>query len=96
MDKMKREKSAGKKQQSKPAVAAKPNSTVANPPVGDNKQIDTETVETTVPATANSQAATSAARSPAAPQSVTISNGNRPSVKSSKPENSAQGNLFGF
>ncbi len=93
---MKREKSVGKKQQSKPAVAAKPNSTVANPPVGDNKQIDTKTVETTVPATANNQAATDAATSPAAPQSVTIANGNRPSVKSSKPENSAQGNLFGF
>lgn len=96
MDKMKREKSAGKKQQSKPAVAAKPNSTVANPPVADNKQIDNKTVETTVPATANNQAATNAATSPAAPQSVTIANGNRPSVKSSKPENSAQGNLFGF
>lgn len=98
MDKMKREKSAVKKQQSKSAVAAKPSSTTANSSAGTNTQTEAKKVETSVSKTEVNQAATivknSAAQS-SAPQATNASR-SQTNVKTSKPETSAQGNLFGF
>jgi hypothetical protein len=93
---MKREKSAGKKGASKQASETKTSAPIVNQSVGAKKQTETKTVETTVPAAANNQAATIAATSTAASQSVTTANRNKTTVKSNKPENSAQGNLLGF
>lgn len=91
MNKMKRENSKGKKGAGKQAQETKTSAPAADQLIGAQTQVETKTVETTVAASANNQAAAL----PADSQSVTA-NGSKPSDKNSKPEVTAQGNLFGF
>ena len=93
MDKMKREKSAGKKQQNKTAQDAKTNSPVSNQAAGSQSKAEAKSVQSSVAKTETSQIATTVASQNISAQTPSTT----PSQsKTSKPENSAQGNLFGF
>ena len=98
MDKMKREKSAGKKHQSKQAHDPKSSPSTANSSVGKPMQAAPKSVETGGLKPEVNQTATNAAvaATPPAASQATIANRSKTSVKTSKPEISAQGNLFGF
>lgn len=94
MDKMKREKSAGKKGASKPAHDAKSTSSVTNSIGGS----ETKPIQASASKPENIQPATTAATpatQPVASQTTGV-NRSKAGVKNSKPETSAQGNLFGF
>ena len=97
MDKMKREKSAGKKQQSKTAQDAKTGSSVSNQSAVSQAKPEAKSVQTSVAKSENNQTVM-----PVASQTIeaqTPSNTAtriKTSVKTNKPETSAQGNLFGF
>lgn len=91
MDKMKRDKAVGKKGAGIQAQETKTSAPAADQSIGAQTQVETKTVATTVAAPANNQAAAL----PADSQSVTA-NRSKPNVKNSKPEVTAQGNLFGF
>jgi len=98
MDKMKREKSTVKKQQSKSAVAPKPSPTTANPSAGNQTETETKKVEASVSNSEVNQPATIVKNSAAPSSASQATNANRSqrNVKTSQPENNAQGNLFGF
>ena len=98
MDKMKREKSAGKKGASKTAVETKSIASVTNSSGGSGTKPETKSVQASVSKPENNQPATSVAMP--ATQTVasqtTGANRSKPSVKTNNSDNSAQGNLFGF
>lgn len=96
MDKMKREKSAGKKQQPKPPVESKSSSTTASSSSQKPARAETNTVQASVPKAETNQTAPFATPQTVPAQTLSTVNGSKSSVKTSKPENSAQGNLFGF
>ena len=96
MDKMKREKSAGKKGASKQASETKRRASVTNQTGG--AETETKTVEPSAAAVVNSQDATTdpmLAKQDDEPKAASSANQIKSSVKN-KPETSAQGNLFGF
>ncbi len=97
MDKMKREKSAGKKQASKSAVETKTSSSITNSTVGSETKSEAKLVQTSVTKSENNQtASTVVSATQSAASQATSANRSKPSAKISKPETSAQGNLFGF
>lgn len=97
MDKMKRGKTAGKKQQSKTAQDAKASLPVSNQAAGGQPKPEAKAVQSSVAKTENSQIATAVASQNISAQTPsTTPSQSKPSIKSSKPETSAQGNLFGF
>lgn len=97
MDKMKREKSAGKKQQSKTAQDAKTSSSVSNQSAVSQAKTEAKAVQTSVAKSESNQTVmplvsqTIEAQTPS-----TTAIRTKPSVKTSKSETSAQRNLFGF
>ena len=99
MDKMKREKSAGKKRAANTTVEAKPNSSATKPSAASAPaKPETKSANANVAKPENNKSATTAATSTAtsaAPQAMSVSR-SKPSVKTNKPVDSAQGNLFGF
>ena len=97
MDKMKREKSVGKKQTSKTAQDAKTSLSDTNQTAGSHAKPEPKAVQTSLTKPENNQNAMSVASQIVSAQtSSTTVTSNKPSVKTSKPETSAQGNLFGF
>ncbi len=96
MDKMKREKSAGKKTVSKPTVETKSSSAAAT----SNAKTETKAVQASVANSENNQAAatgaTSAVQSNSAASPTASANQSKSNAKTNKPDSSAQGNLFGF
>ncbi len=97
MDKMKREKSAGKKQQSKTTQDAKTNSPISNHAAGSQSKPEAKAVQSSVAKNESSQTATTVASQNISAQTLsTTPSQSKPSVKTTKPETSAQGNLFGF
>jgi hypothetical protein len=95
MDKMKREKSAGKKHQTKTAFAAKTDSPVSNQTAG--SQLKPEPPQRSIAKTESNQTASSADSQTvsAQPQSI-MATRSKTNFKTSKPEDNKQGNLFGF
>ena len=93
MDKMKREKSAGKKQPSKNAPAAKTDSTVVNSSAPSQAKPDAKSSQANGATSQNNQIVMPAVSQTDSVQTATTSTTRN---KASKPENSAQGNLFGF
>ena len=97
MDKMKREKSAGKKQQNKTAQDAKTSSPVSNQTDGSQAKATPKEVQTSVTKPENNQTAMPATSQTISAQTPpTTATRSKPSLRTSKPETSAQGNLFGF
>lgn len=97
MDKMKREKSAGKKQQSKTAQDAKASSPFSNQVAGSQPKPEAKAIQPSVAKTESSQTATTVASQNISSQSSsTAQSQSKPSVKTTKPADSAQGNLFSF
>jgi hypothetical protein len=99
MDKMKREKSAGKKQPVKTAVETKPDQNAKSAAASAAKP-ETEPVATVVPKAENNQAATTATVAaptpPASSQAIETARRSKAGAKNAKPEDDRQGNLFGF
>ena len=97
MDKMKREKSAGKKQQSKTAQDAKTGSSVSNQSTVSQVKPEAKSVQTSVAKSESNQTVMPVASQTVSAQTPsTTTTRTKPSVKTTKPETSAQGNLFGF
>lgn len=100
MDKMKREKSSGKKQTSKTAQDAKTNSPVSNQSGQSQTKAEAKSVQASVAKPESSQTAAPAASQTVAaqlkPPVAASSSSSKASVRTSKPQDSAQGNLFGF
>lgn len=97
MDKMKREKSAGKKQQSKTAQNAKTGLSVSNQSAVSQAKPEATSVQTSVAKSESNQTVMPVASQTVSAQTPsTTTTRTKPSVKTSKPETSAQGNLFGF
>ncbi len=99
MNKMKREKSAGKKQFVKTAIETKPSQSANSTSAGGDKT-ESKAVETAVvPKPENDQAATKAVsttQSAAASQTNETANRSKTGAKNARPEDERQGNLFGF
>lgn len=98
MDKMKREKSAGKKQSNKAAVETK-SATTGNSTSGSQAKTETKTVETAiVPKSENNPAATNtvSVSPPAAMNTTENASRSNTNAKNDKPKDDRQGNLFGF
>ena len=98
MDKMKREKPAGKKQPVKTAVETKSSQNASSTSAGGAKT-ESKAVETAVvPKPENDQAATNTVSTTQSAASQTTENVNRgkASAKNARPEDNRQGNLFGF
>ena len=97
MDKMKREKSAGKKQQSKTAQDAKTGSSVSNQSAVSQAKTEAKAVQTSVAKSESNQTVMPVASQTIEAQTPsTTATRTKPDVKTNKPETSAQGNLFGF
>jgi len=97
MDKMKREKSAGKKQQNKTAQEAKTSLSVSNQSAENQAKPEAEATEISVEKSENNQTAMPVASQTISAQTpATTASPSKLSSKTSKPEDSAQGNLFGF
>lgn len=97
MDKMKREKTTGKKQQSKTAQDAKTSSPVLNQSAANQTKPEAKAVQTSVAKSESNQTAVSSASQTISAQTpATTASRSKLSSKPSKPEDSAQGNLFGF
>lgn len=97
MDKMKREKSAGKKQQSKTAQEAKTGSSVSNQFAVSQVKPEATAVQASVAKSESNRTALPVASQTVSTQTPpTTTTRTKPSVKTNKPETSAQGNLFGF
>ena len=97
MDKMKREKSAGKKQQSKTAQDAKTSLSVSNQSAVSQAKTEAKAPQVSVATSENNQIAPPVASQTIEAQKLsTTATRSNPSVKASKPQDSAQGNLFGF
>lgn len=100
MDKMKREKTTGKKQASnKSNVETKAIQATVKPPVEKSPQNAVKAIEKSVPKSANNADSSAAtvvtAATPAASQAVSA-NLAKPSAKTSKAEDKVQGSLFDF
>ena len=101
MDKMKREKSAGKKQASKPTVETKSSLAGANSTPKTATKSETKSVQASVANSENNQSAattgaTSVEQSNSATSPTASANQSKSNAKTNKPDTSAQGNLFGF
>jgi len=97
MDKMKREKSTGKKQQSRTAQDAKASSSDSNQPAESQAKTEPNAVQASVAKAESNQTAIKVASQTIEAQTPSANaTRSKPSVKTSKPETSAQGNLFGF
>lgn len=97
MDKMKREKSAGKKHLTKTTIVPKTDSPNTNQTAGSQLKIEPQPPQTSVVKTENNQTAASAGSQTVSAQTQSIiANRSKTNVKTSKPEDNKQGNLFGF
>lgn len=96
MDKMKREKSSGKKQTSKTAQEVKTNSPVSNQSGQSQTKPETKSVQASVARPESNQTAAPQTVSVQPKPPVAAASSSKASVKTSKPQDSAQGNLFGF